>query len=119
MTHPDRRRSASSEQRLDLILHALSHHTRRRLLARLSSGSAMVGDLAKPFDMTRVAISKHLRVLEEARLISRTIDGRVHRCTLRAQPLLEVEQWLAHYRVFWTRKLEALALYAESDGIHE
>jgi DNA-binding transcriptional ArsR family regulator len=109
----------ADERRLDLIMHALSHRARRRLLARLSSGPAMIGDLAKPFAMTRVAVSKHLRVLEKARLISRTIDGRVHRCTLRPEPLREVEQWLAHYRVFWTQTLEALARHAESDANHE
>jgi DNA-binding transcriptional ArsR family regulator len=104
------------ERRLDLILHALSHRARRSLLARLSAGPAMVGDLAKPFDMTRVAVSKHLRVLEKARLISRTIDGRVHRCALRPEPLREVEQWLAEHRVFWTETLDALARHAESEG---
>jgi DNA-binding transcriptional ArsR family regulator len=112
----DRQRPGSSERRLDLILHALSHRTRRRLLARLSSGSAMIGDLARPFDMTRVAVSKHLRVLEKARLITRTIDGRVHRCALRPEPLREVEQWLADYRVFWTQTLESLARHTESEG---
>ena len=106
----------ADERRLDRILHALSHRTRRRLLARLSSGPAMVGDLAKPFDMTRVAVSKHLRVLEKARLISRTIDGRVHRCALRPEPLREVEQWLVEQRVFWTQTLDALARHAESEG---
>jgi DNA-binding transcriptional ArsR family regulator len=109
----------ADERRLDLVLHALSHRTRRRLLARLSAGPAMVGDLAKPFAMTRVAVSKHLRVLEKARLISRAIDGRVHRCTLRPEPLREVEQWLADYRVFWTQTLDALARHAESGGNHE
>lgn len=75
----------------------------------------MIGDLAKPFDITRVAVSKHLRVLEQAQLITRTIDGRVHRCALRAQPLREVEQWLADYRVFWTQNLDALARFVESN----
>jgi DNA-binding transcriptional ArsR family regulator len=73
----------------------------------------MVGELATPIAMTRVAVSKHLRVLEKARLVSRTIDGRVHRCALRAEPLREVEQWLTGYRAFWTERLEALARFAE------
>jgi len=102
-------RRPSSEDRLDAILHALSDRTRRAL------GPAMVGELAKPIAMTRVAVSKHLRVLENARLVSRTIDGRVHRCALRSEPLQEVERWLAGYRAFWTEKLEALARFAE-DG---
>jgi DNA-binding transcriptional ArsR family regulator len=105
----------SGEDRLDAILHALSDRTRRALLKRLAAGPAMVGELAKPIAMTRVAVSKHLRVLENARLVSRTIDGRVHRCALRSEPLREVERWLAGYRVFWTGKLEALARFAEED----
>jgi DNA-binding transcriptional ArsR family regulator len=106
------------EQRLDLILHALSDRTRRGLLQRLAAGPAKVGELAEPFAMTRVAVSKHLRVLEKARLISRTVDGRIHRCALRAAPLREVDRWLKDYRVFWTHTLDALAHYAES-GAHK
>jgi DNA-binding transcriptional ArsR family regulator len=105
----------SSEDRLDAILHALSDRTRRALLKRLATGPAVVGELAKPIALTRVAVSKHLRVLEDARLVSRTIDGRVHRCALRSEPLEEVERWLASYRAFWTDKLEALARLAEED----
>jgi DNA-binding transcriptional ArsR family regulator len=103
----------SREDRLDAILHALSDRTRRALLKRLATGPAMVGELARPIAMTRVAVSKHLRVLENARLVSRTIDGRVHRCALRSEPLQEVELWLAGYRVFWTEKLEALTRFTE------
>jgi len=106
-------RNRSQEDRLDAILHALSHRTRRTLLKRLAAGPALVGELAKPIDMTRIAVSKHLRVLEDARLISRSIDGRVHRCALRPETLLEVEQWLTDYRAFWAERLEALARFAE------
>jgi DNA-binding transcriptional ArsR family regulator len=109
-SHPSR---PSGEDRLDAILHALAHKTRRSLLKRLAAGPAMVGELAEPFDMTRIAVSKHLRVLENARLISRVIDGRVHRCSLRPGALQEVEQWLTHYRAFWTDRLEALARFTE------
>ena len=104
---------SSGEDRLDAVLHALSDRTRRALLARLASGPARVGELAKPLDMTRVAVSKHLRVLESAHLISRKIEGRVHRCTLAAKPLREVEEWLGGYREFWNDRLEDLARYAE------
>ena len=103
----------SNEDRLDAILHALSDRTRRTLLKRLTAGPAMVGELARPIDMTRVAVSKHLRVLEKARLISRTIDGRVHRCALTPGPLREVERWLTDYRAFWIDRLDALARYTE------
>jgi DNA-binding transcriptional ArsR family regulator len=106
-------RRPSNEDRLDAILHALSDRTRRTLLRRLAAGPAIVGELAKPFAMTRVAVSKHLRVLEDARLIERTIDGRIHRCALRRGALAEVERWLTDYRAFWNEQLDALALYAE------
>jgi DNA-binding transcriptional ArsR family regulator len=109
----------ANEDRLDAVLHALSDRTRRTLLKRLAAGPAMVGELARPFDMTRVAVSKHLRVLEKARLISRTIDGRVHRCALTPGPLQEVERWLRDYRAFWIERLDALARYTqESDSNH-
>jgi DNA-binding transcriptional ArsR family regulator len=110
----DRRSRIHGEDRLDLILHALSDRTRRTLLKRLSAGPAMISELAEPFEMTRVAVSKHLRVLEKARLISRTIEGRVHRCELSAEPLREVERWLTGYRAFWNQTLDSLARYAES-----
>jgi DNA-binding transcriptional ArsR family regulator len=106
----------SNDDRLDAILHALSDRTRRALLKRLTEGPALVGELAAPIDMTRVAVSKHLRVLERARLISRTADGRVRRCALTPGPLQEVERWLAGYRAFWNEKLRALARYAEEQG---
>jgi DNA-binding transcriptional ArsR family regulator len=106
-------RKRFDDDRLDAILHALAHRTRRKLLNRLAAGPAMVGELADPIDMTRAAVSKHLRVLECARLISRTIDGRVHRCALRPEALQEVERWLTTYRAFWTERLDALARFAE------
>src|ERR1700723_4228581 len=116
MSVRSRARRASSEDRLDAILHALSDRIRRELLKRLAAGPAMVGELAKPIAMTRVAVSKHLRVLEDARLVSRTIDGRVHRCALRSEPLREGERCLGGYRGFWREKLEALARFAEDGG---
>jgi DNA-binding transcriptional ArsR family regulator len=75
----------------------------------------MIGELAKPIAMTRMAVSKHVRVLEDAQLVTRTIEGRVHRCALRPEALQEVEAWLTSYRSFWTENLEALARFAE-DG---
>jgi DNA-binding transcriptional ArsR family regulator len=108
-----RQQHAAREERLDAILHALSHQTRRSILAQLATGPAMVRELAAPFAATRVAISKHVRVLERARLIKRTVDGRVHRCTLSPSPLREVESWLADYRSFWNDKLKSLARYVE------
>ena len=93
---------------VDLLFHALSDRTRRELLARLAVGPARVTDLAKPFRMSLPAVSKHLKVLESAHLISRTIHGRVHRLALRAGPLEEVEVWLDPFRAYWQSSLAAL-----------
>lgn len=101
---------------LDLIFHALADRTRRALLARLAEeGPAAVNDLAAPFAMSRPAVSKHISVLERARLVARDIDGRVHRCALAAGPLCAVDAWLEDYRMFWEGTLESLARYAEAD----
>lgn len=108
-----RLRHLKREERLDAVLHALSHQTRRAMLARLGDGPAMVSELAQPFAVTRMAISKHLRVLERARLVNRTIDGRVHQCTLSTKPLQDLAEWLAGYRQFWSDRLDSLARHVE------
>lgn len=107
--------SASRDANLDLVLGALSDRTRRELLARLADGAAMVTELAKPFDMSLPAVSKHLKVLEKAGLVDRTIDGRVHRCSLNALPLMSVRKWLEHYEAFWGETLDALSEYVQRD----
>jgi DNA-binding transcriptional ArsR family regulator len=109
------KRSRDSEDRLDLLFHALSDQTRRALLARLSRGTASITELAEPFRMSLPAVSKHVRILERACLVQRTIDGRVHRCSLDTEPLHELEQWIGHYRAFWQGQLDALADYVEKD----
>jgi DNA-binding transcriptional ArsR family regulator len=96
------------ERRLNLLFYALSDATRRELLSRLALGPAKVTDLAKPFRMSLPAVSKHLKVLEEARLVSRTIDGRVHRLALDGEPLRHVETWLDPFRAYWEGSLSAL-----------
>ena len=108
-------RHAVLEDRLDTVFGALSDRTRRAILARLSRGPATVSELAQPFDMSLPAVSRHLKVLEAARLIERAIDGRVHECSLGVAPLRDVQQWLDHYRVFWESALEALALHVEAE----
>ena len=105
---------SSQEERLDRVFRALSDRTRRKLLARLTEGSAMVTELAKPFDMSLPAVGKHLRVLENAGLIERTISGRVHRCALNASPLKSVDEWLDRYQQFWSETLDALSEYVQS-----
>ena len=103
-----------TDDQLDRVFHAISDRTRRSLLARLARGPAMVTELAKPFAMSLPAVSKHLRVLERARLVARSIDGRVHRCSLAPEPLVEAELWLSHYRSFWMETLDGLARYVET-----
>ena len=102
-------------ERLDAVFHALSDRTRRSMLARLGRGPAIIRELADPFAMSLPAVCKHLRVLEAAGLVSRSVDGRAHRCVLKAAPLRTAEQWLDCYRPFWTQTLDALADFAE-DG---
>ena len=87
--------------RLDLTFAALADPTRRAILARLASGDAAVTELAEPFSMSQPAISKHLKVLERAGLISRGRDAQRRPRRLEAAPLAEANQWLEHYRRFW------------------
>jgi len=104
----------TSDQQLDLVFGALADTTRRRILALLAVGEATVGELAAPFEVSRPAISKHLKVLERAGLIHRTRDGRVRRCELEAAPLHEASEWVEQYREFWEGRLDALAAYLEN-----
>jgi len=96
------------EAALDRLFAALSDRTRRRLLSRLAVGPAKVTDLAKPFAMSLPAVSKHLKILERAHLVSRTVRGRVHRLALRGAPLEQVEVWVDPFRSYWEGKLSAL-----------
>jgi DNA-binding transcriptional ArsR family regulator len=97
--------------RLDSTFAALADPTRRAILARLASGEASVLELAEPFEMTQPAISKHLKVLERAGLISRGRDAQRRPCRLEARPLAEANDWLRDYRRLWEtsfRKLDAV-----------
>ena len=73
-------------------------------------------ELAAPFEMSLPAVSKHLRVLESAGLVERTIDGRVHECSLDAAPLHDAHEWLTRYRAFWDGTLESLARFVEGES---
>jgi DNA-binding transcriptional ArsR family regulator len=102
-----------ADDRLDRVFHALSDRTRRTVLGRLTRGAATITELAAPFDMSLPAVSKHIRVLEHAGLVSRAVDGRIHRCSLDAEPLNEADRWLERYRAFWTHAFDALARHVE------
>lgn len=86
---------------LDALFTALSDPTRRSILAKLAEGEHSVGQLAAPFPISLPAISKHLRMLERAGLMERTIEGRVHHCRLAPTPLKHASEWLDQYRTYW------------------
>ena len=94
--------------RLDATFAALADPTRRAILARLASGEASVTDLAKPFAMSQPAISKHLKVLERAGLVSRGRDAQRRPCRLEAKRLAEANKWLENYRQFWEARFHSL-----------
>lgn len=93
---------------LSLVFQALADPTRRAMISRLSGGSTTVGELAAPFAMSRPAISQHLKVLERAGLIERTVDAQWRRCTLRTEPLDEASAWVERHRAEWNARFDAL-----------
>lgn len=99
--------------RLSSTLSALADPTRRAILARLSLGETSVGELAAPFDMSLPAVSKHLKVLERAGLISRGHKAQWRPCKLEGEPLAQVAAWLEQYRRFWDRNLDSLGDYLQ------
>jgi DNA-binding transcriptional ArsR family regulator len=104
----------SDQDQLDQVFQALANSTRRALLAKLKAGPQMVTELARPFELSLNAISKHLLVLERAGLVNRSIAGRVHSCSLGALPMAEASEWLMTYAKFWDEKLDDLARFVES-----
>jgi DNA-binding transcriptional ArsR family regulator len=97
--------------RLTYTFAALADPTRRAILGRLVSGEASVTELAEPFEMSLPAISKHLKVLERAGLITRGREAQWRPCRLTASPLKDVADWVEHYRRFWTESLDRLDIY--------
>jgi DNA-binding transcriptional ArsR family regulator len=111
-----------SSARLDATFAALADPTRRAILTRLAKGEASVTDLAEPFAMSQPAISKHLKVLERAGLISRGRDAQRRPRRLEARPLRDATQWLEHYRQFWEAQfqcLDALLHDLQTDGLRK
>jgi len=96
---------------LDATFAALADSTRRAILARLVDGELSVTELAKPFDMSLPAISKHLKVLERAGLIARGRDAQWRPCRLDAGPLKDVADWVSHYKKFWEESFDRLDEY--------
>jgi DNA-binding transcriptional ArsR family regulator len=95
-------------QLLDDVFHAIADGTRRDMLRRLAAGERTITELAEPCAMSLAAASKHVRVLERAGLVRRTIRGRTHHCRLEARRLADAQQWLAYYQRFWSERFDAL-----------
>jgi len=93
---------------LSAVFRALGDPTRREMLRSLSAGERSVGELAKPFRMSLAAASKHVKVLERAGLVRRSVRGRTHHCRLDAARLAEAQKWIAFYQRFWNERLDAL-----------
>ncbi len=104
-----------NQHQLDLSFGALAHPIRRGILARLSAGEASITELAKPFKVSAPAITKHMKILEEAGLLSRKKQGRVHRCRLEERRMMQAQEWLAAHRKFWNDKLDALERYLKEN----
>ena len=105
----------SDNAELNLIFSALSDPTRRAMLLRLADKEHSIADLSAPFDISKSAVTKHIKVLEKAGLLMRTIKGRVHHCRLAVDPLHAASDWMAFYQDFWHNKLDALDSYLTSN----
>lgn len=99
---------------LDLTFSALSDPTRRAIVQRLTTGKATVKELARPFRISLPAISKHLKILEQAGLLRRTKEGRTHHCELNTAPLKQANDWLVWHQQFWEQRFDALEHYLHS-----
>ena len=106
----------SSSAQLDRIFHALSDSTRRAILLDVSRKEKTVGEIAGPYRMSLAAVSKHLTVLEEAKLIKRRREGSFQIVSLKAETLRTAEQWISYYQKFWSTRLDALQELLEENN---
>jgi DNA-binding transcriptional ArsR family regulator len=100
--------SPAATDRFDAVFAALSDPTRRAIVRRLADGEATVLELAEPFPISLPAVSRHLKVLEQAGLISRSRDGQRRPCRLQPEPLIEIAAWAEHTRTAWDQRLDRL-----------
>ncbi|MEL6678376.1 MAG: metalloregulator ArsR/SmtB family transcription factor [Pseudomonadota bacterium] len=96
------------DDQLDMAFAALAHPARRAILARLAEGTASVNTLAEPFDMSLPAVSRHIRVLENAGLITRQKDAQFRLCTLETKPIREIADWTEQYRRIWEARFDTM-----------
>lgn len=101
---------------LDGIFHALADPTRRAIIGALAQGPKTVGEISKPFDISLPAVSKHLKVLERAQLLTRQVHGREHHCRLNPRTLASAHDWLSFYSGFWQERLDALDALLREEG---
>ena len=102
--------------RLDHVFHALSDATRRAVLRRVAQRPHTVNELAEPFDISLNAVSKHLKVLERAQLITRQKQGRTHYCQLDASTMKFADDWLQFYKQFWSNRLDSLGQFLQDSS---
>jgi DNA-binding transcriptional ArsR family regulator len=102
---------------LDGVFHALADPTRRAMLRNLSSGQRNISQLAAPFDMSFPAASKHIKVLETAGLVRRSIEGRTHYFQIQPRPLAAADKWLRFYERFWNDQLDALDAMLQAEDV--
>jgi DNA-binding transcriptional ArsR family regulator len=100
---------------MDTVFHALAHGARREMVGRLADRELTVGELAEPLAMSLAAASKHIKVLERAGLVQRTVDGRRHVCRLDPSPLASASSWLRFYERHWSERLDALDAIFRAD----
>lgn len=103
----------AASQQMDLVFGALADPTRRAILARLADGEATVNELVAPFELSQPTISKHLKVLEGAGLVSRGRNAQFRPVRLNAKPLAEASRWIGDYRRFWDESLDQLEAYVK------
>ncbi len=109
----------NESERLDAIFHALSDPTRRAMLELLAAREHTVGELAAPFSMSLAAASKHIKVLERAGMVRRSVHGRAHSCALEASPLRDGVMWMRYYERFWNERMDALEAALEADDLEK
>lgn len=97
-----------NKEKLNEIFHALSDPTRREIIQLMHQKEKTVSELAQPFDMSLAAISKHIKVLERAKLIERSVNGRTHLCRLNTESLSQATEWLRFYEKFWSNRFDLL-----------
>jgi DNA-binding transcriptional ArsR family regulator len=113
-----RRPAPASNPLLDLLFAALADATRRAIIEQLRKGEATVSEVAAPHDMSLPAVSKHLRVLEDAGLLRRRVEGRTHILTVNAKPLAKATDWLERQRKFWEGSFDRLSTLLEEPQPH-